>query len=336
MVMDADWRGAPTTDVAAVASKPPSPIKAIVTQQKTAPIKTTTLTTATPPEPSTPKPPKTSTTPNPAPVVPVVVTPANPLASVQTWVSYYAADQISKLSAFDLVEIDTEGGTDNYTQSDVKQLKDGGVIVVSYLNVGACETFRSYWKQCEKFKLAPYEGYPGEYWMDVTKSDYHTLLITAARAILDNGVQGFYLDNIDIYQEPLGGYNSKQLKEGVASIVTKLRAAFPNAIIIAQNGIYSPENNVLLYSSAVTGNKPLYTFIDAESHEEVFTNTDETAAIVEALVDLRSKGVPVFNLEYPEPLNATSAQEIIDRSRALGFIPYVSDVGLDTVYNYSL
>ena len=180
MVMDADWRGAPTTDVAAVASKPPSPIKAIVTQQKTAPIKTTTLTTATPPEPSTPKPPKTSTTPNPAPVVPVVVTPANPLASVQTWVSYYAADQISKLSAFDLVEIDTEGGTDNYTQSDVKQLKDGGVIVVSYLNVGACETFRSYWKQCEKFKLAPYEGYPGEYWMDVTKSDYHTLLITAA------------------------------------------------------------------------------------------------------------------------------------------------------------
>jgi len=45
-----------------------------------------------------------------------------------------------------------------------------GVWVYGYLNVGALEKERPYYPIFKHLRLAPYDGWDGEYWVDVTDS----------------------------------------------------------------------------------------------------------------------------------------------------------------------
>src|SRR3954467_3158469 len=68
------------------------------------------------------------------------------------WVSFYGtARQIGDLrrvaGAFRLLNIDADPPAGNFTRADIETLRAGGRnTVLSYLNVGACERYRSYWR----------------------------------------------------------------------------------------------------------------------------------------------------------------------------------------------
>src|SRR5256885_168998 len=86
------------------------------------------------------------------------------------------------------------------------QLHAGGKNrVISYLDVGSCESFRSYWstapaplKSCNAntaAKLGPYAGFPNEQWMNPANVDYQDLIVKhVAARLAATGVDGFFLD----------------------------------------------------------------------------------------------------------------------------------------------
>lgn len=261
----------------------------------------------------------------------VMPTPINALQTVRSWVSYYGDDSIEALRQFDLIDIDAESGAGNYTAKEIDALKANGKIVVSYLNIGAIETFRSYWRPGQVYKLDSYGGWPDEYWTDASQPGWQDLIISEAGKLLTQGVDGFYLDNLDVADK----YGDRpELRRGVVTILERLRKTYPKAIMIAQNGLF-------LQNDQGGDGKRVYEYVDGWAQEEVFTTyeggyrkvaQEQTDAYVAALKELQGKGLTTFCLDYADsvPLRNYARAEALK----IGCRSYVGTKELDIVVQH--
>jgi len=273
----------------------------------------------------------------------------------RNWISYYGRGQVDALSGFDLINLDLEPHLGAYSADDVALLRSRigprGGKVLSYLNIGACENTRDYWSRvdergrqvgCEAFRLAPYRGYPGEFWMDVRKRAYQDLIVdVAASALVERGADGFVLDNLDNYQAPLRGATMVERKQGVADIIRRLRARYPDKLIVVLNGIYGlgsddESDNVLFWPDRRNAGMPVYRYVDMELHEDVNSYPDCPVQgefcrqdVMATLAELQRLGVPVLLLDYAsEP---SVARLYYRRTICAGFLPYVTSDSLDVI-----
>lgn len=106
----------------------------------------------------------------------------------------------------DLAVIDTDG----IDPAIIKNAIARGVYIYGYLNVGALEKERPYYEKLKHLRLAKYEGWSGEYWIDPTAREWQDHIISLAKQIKDTGAIGLYLDNTDIYYEIL----EKEIRKG--------------------------------------------------------------------------------------------------------------------------
>jgi cysteinyl-tRNA synthetase len=113
---------------------------------------------------------------------------------------------------YDLVLIDLFFDEAALSASEVNSLKikaNGGQrLVISYINIGAAETYRYYWQ--DKWKLhrpnwlkKRYEGYDDEFWVKFWKDEWQEIIYgndgSYIKKILDAGFDGAYLDNVEVY-----------------------------------------------------------------------------------------------------------------------------------------
>ncbi len=121
-------------------------------------------------------------------------------------------EAISKTN-YDLVMIDLcFGDFDCYTHDDLtllRQKANGGKrLVLSYVNIGAAEKWRYYWKYPWKvgnptwIKKA-YEGYDEEFYVQFWNKDWQNIIFgtdeSYVKKIIDAGFDGAYLDNVEAY-----------------------------------------------------------------------------------------------------------------------------------------
>lgn len=268
-----------------------------------------------------------------------------PRAPFRNWVSYYGSGRLDELARYDLVNLDADA--DNYTAAEIASLKaqlgPRGGKVISYLNLGSCEQFRTYWASCEPFAVGSYQGYPDEKFMDVTDPAYRALILdSVAPPLAAKGVDGFYYDNVDVYQEAQASRLTRNgqtltpaaVKQGVADLVRELRARYPNLYLVAQNGLYaemSPTadaDNVLYWPDANNGGTPVWRYADAEAHENVNEADDpDRSQIIASLQDLKGKGLPILLLDYPR--STSTARQWSNRTLCNGFLPYMGRLALD-------
>lgn len=102
---------------------------------------------------------------------------------------------LKKCREQDLAVIDTDGIDPEW----IKKAVDRGVFVYGYLNIGALEKERSYYTDFKSLRLAKYEGWEGEYWIDPTDTGWQEHVLDLAKKIKATGAAGLYLDNTDIY-----------------------------------------------------------------------------------------------------------------------------------------
>lgn len=256
---------------------------------------------------------------------------AERLKAARSWVSYYSLGQISELSKFDVVDIDVEDGAANYQPDDVAALKARGKLVVSYLNVGSAEPFRSYWPRVQAYSLGKYPGWP-EFYMDVSKSGYRDVLLNAVvPQILAKGVDGLFLDNVDA-GSTLG---KPAITAGIVDIVRRLRKAHPSVLLIAQS------SNLRILTERGADGRQFYEYLNGLAREEVSATYEggyrkvpaaESDAMLRTLAGWRSKGLVVLTLDYAN--SPELAQYAITRARAHGLIPYVSTKYLDQIFTW--
>jgi len=150
------------------------------------------------------------------------------------------ARTLAKCKKNDLAVIDTEGH-----ELSVKEAVKRGVYVYGYLNVGAVENGRSYYSKFNDIRLARYEGWDGEYWVDVTDKAWQEHCISLARKIKATGAIGLYLDNTDIYYMCQQGFKEEKthmlrkaptaqaVYTALSNMILKIRAL---GLIVMPNG----------------------------------------------------------------------------------------------------
>lgn len=113
---------------------------------------------------------------------------------------------------YDVVLIDLFFNEETLTSSEVQSLKtkaNGAKrLVISYINAGAAENWRYYWKS-KWNTLHPcwmkrkYEGYKDERWVKYWDSSWQEIIYgnddSYMKKIIDAGFDGAYLDNVEAY-----------------------------------------------------------------------------------------------------------------------------------------
>jgi cysteinyl-tRNA synthetase len=272
--------------------------------------------------------------------------PGRGFPEVQPWVSFYGrADQMGSLARaaarFRVINIDADPAIGNFTPAQIAVLRAGGRNrVISYLNVGACESFRRYWQSApagfvscrenRKAQRGRYQGYPDEVWMDPSDRDYQRLLVGhVAPALAATGVDGFFLDNLEILEhdpEDRDGGCDPRCQRGGLELLARLRAAFPQHLIVMQNTTSE------VTRLGRTGGAPVPSLLDGVTREGVYTPhpDGEAEAELAAWAALRlSPGGRRFFIGTEDYVGgchrAREARRIYDRSRQRGFSPYATD-----------
>ena len=262
------------------------------------------------------------------------------------WVSCYgSAKELGDLNKvaekFRIINVDLDPDIGNFTKEQVTQLKNGGRNrVISYFNIGSAETFRSYWKKApdgfvaaganKAAQVGSYDGYPDETWMDLGNTDYQKLLLDyVAPRLVEQGADGFYLDNFEIVEheaDEKNGACDAECRQGGLDFVRKLREKYPNLLLVMQNATGD------VTRLGVTGGVDFPSLLDGISHEEVYAPRADSDAEKELLawkkLELKPGGRPfwIATEDYVgKTSNVKKAREIYEKSRANGFSPYVAD-----------
>jgi cysteinyl-tRNA synthetase, unknown class len=283
------------------------------------------------------------TEPGPLPVPPPV---APGFPSQAPWLSFYgSAEQMGDLDrvarTFRIINIDADPDLANFSVAEIQQLRAAGRNrVISYLDIGSCEEFRSYFRQvpaglvsCQHnpaAQLGPYDGYPDEVWMNPANLEYQRLILEhVAPRLAAQGVDGFFLDNLEIIEHGSATDNGPcdaACSQGGLDLVRRLRERFPALLIVMQNATSART------LTGWTGSVRFPSLLDGISHEEVYAPEHDAGAEAELAawraLDLRPGGMPFWigTEDYVGGCqNVAAARSAYDRSRARGFSPYASD-----------
>lgn len=102
---------------------------------------------------------------------------------------------LERFKEYDTIVIDAQ----YFTRKDIGILHENEVTVYTYLNIGSIENFREYYADYEKLALGDYEHWEEEKWMDVSSPDWQKFIGSLARELYEKGVDGFFIDNCDVY-----------------------------------------------------------------------------------------------------------------------------------------
>ncbi len=245
---------------------------------------------------------------------------------------------LGKVAAtFRLINIDVDPDLANFTPEQIQTLRDGGRNrVISYMNLGACEDFRTHWSAAPSgilscsanrtAQLGPYYGYPSETWMNVGNPEYQRLILEhVAPRLAAQGVDGFFLDNMELLEND--DLCDAACIQGGLDLIGKLRERFPSHVLIMQNAT----DDVLRLGTTTQGRR-YAELLDGISHEDVYIPPSHAVIEQELLkwknLELKPAGHPfwISTEDFAGNCdNVEEARESYRRSRAAGFSPYVSD-----------
>ncbi|MFC4804686.1 endo alpha-1,4 polygalactosaminidase [Filifactor villosus] len=228
------------------------------------------------------------------------------------------SQEISKLKGYDLVVIDAL----HFSTEDIEALHEKKQKVYSYLNIGSIEDFRPYYPQFEHLTLSDYEDWPEERWIDVSDKEWRTFIVDdLAKQISEKGVDGFFIDNTDVWYQ----YPKDEVYEALKDILSGLKEKYRLPIVI--NG----GDNFVRRALEGGDYKGL---IDAVNQETVFTSIDfddrsfhpqdeeQTLYLTDYLALCKSKGLDVYLLEYGADSKTT--RKIGEFCKEKGYVFYIS------------
>lgn len=209
-----------------------------------------------------------------------------------------------------------------FTSEQISELKGTGHTVYSYINIGALENFRPYYGKYEPLTLGAYENWDEERWVDVSRPEWQSFILDElSPAILAKGVDGFFVDNCDVYSN----YPTNGIFEGTAALLKGLKST--GAYVVINGG----DEFVTRYAEkyGTVGD-----IMDAVNQETVFSRIDWDKNSFSANPDDERKyfqgycervaalGGDVYLLEYTT--DGGLIKDVADYCAAHGFTYYAS------------
>lgn len=153
---------------------------------------------------------------------PNTVDPADTLDEVWAGASYgvfigAGPEDIQRMMDYDIVVIDAQ----YFDVGQIKELQSDGHKVYSYINVGSLENFRPYYQDYQQYTLGVYEHWEDECWVDVSAAEWQDFILEElAPDILGKGVDGLFVDNVDVYYV----YPDREIFDGTEKILKGLKS----------------------------------------------------------------------------------------------------------------
>lgn len=210
-----------------------------------------------------------------------------------------------------------------YSKKNITKLKKAGHTVLSYINLGSIEEFRPYYKDYEDLTLSVYENWEDERWVDVTKKRWQNFVgKTLANRLLKKGVDGFFVDNTDVYYH----YKTKAVFKGVTNILKKLKK---KGYVLINGGdtyvkAYGKKYKTLKPILSGVNQETIFSAVDWENGRELIANDDENRRYFKSYVKfVKSFKKDVYLLEYTK--DKSLIKKIKSYCRKNKFKYYITD-----------
>lgn len=203
------------------------------------------------------------------------------------------ASSLEQLKKYDLIVIDAQ----YFTKSDIELLHQNGTRVYTYLNIGSIENFREYYTAYEKLTIGRYENWDEEKWVDVSDPDWQKFIEQLSQELFEKGVDGFFIDNCDVYY-----YAPREsIFKGLTAILQNIMT-FDKAVIINGGDTYVTEyrDRYGTIDHIMTGvnQESVWSAIDFDKgtfYEQTKETRDYYCKYLEAC---QADGMDVYLLEY--------------------------------------
>lgn len=209
-----------------------------------------------------------------------------------------------------------------FAKKDIAALHQAGHTVFTYLNVGSLENFRPYYDRFVKHTLAPYEHWDEERWMDVAYAPWQTYLTdTLAQAYLDQGVDGFFIDNCDVYYL----YPTDAVFSGLTTVLKKLVATGKQVIINGGDAYvteYAQRYGTIADVMTGVNQETVFSAINFDKGTFARATEEDHAYFMDYVQRVAALGGKVYLLEYTKDPKLIA--EIQAYCQAKGFDYYIS------------
>lgn len=188
---------------------------------------------------------------------------------------------------------------DDYTKDQIRTIMSKGYKVLGYLSVGTIEKERPWYKTYKKYGLKKLEDWPDEVYADVRKTNWRCFLVDRAKAIKKKGFDGFWCDNLDVYEY----YKSDKMYSACKAVMKQIKAV----------GGYVMVNGGSEWFDTMADKKvDVKAFVNGYTQEEVFSRitsykgkgkfgkqkASDSNFYKKILLRMKKKGVGAFLLEY--------------------------------------
>lgn len=200
---------------------------------------------------------------------------------------------IGKCQGYNELVIDA----DFFSQEEIDVLhRNGNAAIFSYLNIGSLENFRSDYENFKHLTLGEYKNWTEEQWVNTGDFDWQKRIIDKAGILLKKNIDGFFLDNADVYYH----YRTDEIYEGLLHIITAL-SELGKPIIINGGDVFvktAIEKNGLKNMIYGINQECVFTEIDFVKKTFGVKNTEERAYFQNYLQICKAHGLKVYLLEY--------------------------------------
>ncbi len=263
-----------------------------------------------------------------------------PWSAIHNWVYWLDGPRLDQIGAsrFELAVIDyssdgTARGAFSVAQIDSLRHSTCSRRVLAYLSIGQAEEYRWYWQRGWQPGVPAWIGHEdqdwaGNYWVQYWQAGWQSIVLRYVDKIIAAGFDGLYLDRIDAYMEPYARGHRADMIAFVGEIARYARSHSP---LGRDFGIFAQNAEELAaqdrgYAEILTGLGREETYVQATN---IPTSATDRAGTELSLQQFRRQSAIglVLTVDYADSQPLIS--QAYKRAMSKGFVPYVTDVGLD-------
>lgn len=227
--------------------------------------------------------------------------------------------ELKKCKGYKLLVVDAE----RLSNKSIDILKRNNGKVYSYLNLGSIESFRSDFREFKGIALGKYENWEEELWIDVSKNSWREHLLLKARELKNKGIDGFFVDNTDVYSV----YPREEIYKGVLESLKNIKTLNLPIVVNGGDTFMSRAARKDHIENIVYGinQECVFSSIDF-SKNKIYKSDDETKKFFKDYMEnMKQKGIKIFILEYgrDKKINAEVKAYCSNKKFQYAMSPYI-------------
>lgn len=227
-------------------------------------------------------------------------------------------EQLMKWHNCDLLVVDAESLS---RQELEKMHQNGNAKIFSYLNIGSIERFRDDYAEFFPLTLSDYRDWLDERWVNVAEKAWQDRIVKKAQKLIEKGVDGLFLDNVDIYYQ----YPQENIYQGVLTMVRQLERFGKPMLINGGDALVQKAMAAQELPQGVAGvnQETVFSKIDFATGTFGKNAAGDREYYQAYLQHCRQYGLTVYLLEYGA--SGELAQEIAEYCRENGFFYTIAE-----------